>query len=403
MKYPRAIIDTSALLNNVQLLKLHAHPTKILAISKANAYGHGLVEVAQAIQGYVDGFGVARADEAELLRVAGIKKPIVLLEGFFGVLEMLRLNELALDTVVHCREQLELIVAHAHLLKPLNIWVKFNTGMNRLGFSKEELATVVDLLVKLPCVNQVNFMSHFARADGTDQESLEFTQEQISTFSYVDQLVADLKATYAQLPADKVVLPESTNTTGTAPLTAGQLLAKLQTLGWNKSLAASSGLLEYKHTAYDWERPGIVLYGISPGDKLVSQQGFQPVMSLETNLIAIHKRKPGDKIGYGGTYVVDQETYIGVIALGYGDGYPFTAPAGTPFYLNGRIVKLVGRVAMDMLTVDLGPELIDKVGDRVVAFGKELPAEIVAKHIGIIPYLLCTCLTERVSREYITS
>lgn len=354
MKYPRAIINISSLLHNLHLIRQLSPQTKVLAIVKANAYGHGLCEVAQDVFQYVDGVGVARVDEAEQIRAYGVDCEILLLEGFVGAVELFKASELGLSTVVHCFEQLELIEKYQQELLNLKVWIKFNTGMHRLGFDFAEVLEVKQRLDMITSVSQVNFMTHLSRADDLNQT--EYTQSQFVAFKQLQEL-----------------FPTQTC-----------------------SISASSGILNYKQKPGEWIRPGIILYGISPNYKPISQLGFRPVMNLETMLISIHKRKAGESIGYGGVYTIPHDTYIGVVAIGYGDGYPRLAPEGTPVYLNGRTVPIVGRVSMDMITVDLGPVLQDKVGDNVVIFGKELPIEQIAKHIGISTYELTTSLTERV-------
>lgn len=357
MKYPKAIIDIDAIINNISVIREKVKERKILAIVKANAYGHGLVNVANAIDHYVDGFGVARVHEAELLRTAGIEKRIVLLEGFMRTIELLRASELKLDIVVHCYDQLYLIEQYREHISNLSVWIKFNTGMNRLGFDQAEVEDVKARLSKIDCVKEIHMMTHLSRAENSREDS--FTQGQLSKFAQVDK-----------------------------------------TQSSNSSVCASSGILFYPEDTYDWVRPGIIMYGISPNYDSIESQGFKPVMTLETMLISVHKRVPGDTIGYGNNYTVEKDTYVGVVAMGYGDGYPRDIVPGTPVLINGRRVPIIGKVSMDMLTVDLGPEKIDKVGDQVIMFGKGLPVEEISKYNNIITYELTTRITERVEHEF---
>lgn len=224
--------------------------------------------------------------------------------------------------------------------------------MNRLGLDSSEVVEVIDRLEKLPCVTNIKIMSHLARAD--DLQNPNHSEQQFELF-------------YA-------------------------MLDKYQYEG---SISASAGIVHYQQRANEWIRPGIMIYGISPTNESIDHLGFQPAMTLETILIAKHLRNPGDCIGYGGTYEVTEPTYIGVVAIGYGDGYPRGVPAGTPMYINGRRVPIVGRVSMDMVTVDLGLDSIDKVGDKVEVFGKNIRVEELSAHYGI-SWEYPTKLTQRV-------
>lgn len=359
MQYPKAIVNLAAIINNIRTIKKLAQESKVLAIVKANAYGHGLIQVTSVIREYVDGFGVARIDEATKLRESGIKNKILLLEGFVGSIELFKLNELKLDTVVHCFEQLELIEKHQQDLTNLHIWIKQNTGMNRLGFDKDEAIEVEKRLQKLGCVDKIHYMTHLARAENLNENN--FTKQQLENFNSIYKDRQD------------------------------------------RSIVASSGILYHHDAALHWIRPGIIMYGISPGNNDIKEKGFINALTLETILISVHKRKAGDSIGYGNNYTLDHDTYVGVVAMGYGDGYLRDAKVNTPVLVNGRRVPLIGKVSMDMLTVDLGPEKIDKVGDKVILFGNGLPVEEVAAHNGIINYELTTRLTERVRHEYLYS
>ena len=259
--------------------------------------------------------------------------------------------------MVHNREQLEAL-KRAVVPSPIKVWLKIDTGMHRLGVSLDEVDYFYQELKKLPQIQpNLGFVSHFSRADELDSD---YTQVQLARF---------LQAT-----KDK----------------AGE-----------RTIEASGGILFWPEAHLDCIRPGIIMYGISPTDTVGAEFGLTPVMNLTSSLLAVREHKKGEPVGYGGIWTSPKDTKIGVVAIGYGDGYPRDVPEGTPVYLNGRIVPIVGRVSMDMLTVDLGPDSQDKVGDEVILWGKELPIETVAKYSGILSYELITKLTPRVITEYV--
>jgi len=356
MKAASATINLSALKHNLTQVRQQAPNSKVMAVVKANGYGHGLLHVAKAAQG-ADAFGVARIEEALQLRAGGIVKPVLLLEGFYssGDLPILVTNNI--QTVVHCEEQL-VALEQAELESPVRVWLKIDTGMHRLGVRPEQYADFIERLKQCPNVAKpLKYISHFGCADELDNA---ITPNQIELFS---------------------------------SLTKG--------CKGERSLAASSGLLAWPDSQFDWVRPGIIMYGVSPfSEKSGRELGYQPVMTLTSHLIAVREVKKGESVGYGATWRSERDTKVGVIAIGYGDGYPRTAPNGTPVLVNGRRVPIAGRVSMDMLTVDLGPDSQDAVGDEVILWGEALPAEEVAKHIGTIAYELVTKLTSRVEMSY---
>ena len=356
MNITHAVIDLNALQHNLKILKETAPNSKILAVVKANAYGHGIVKVAQTLTD-VYGYGVARLSEALTLRKAGIDAPIVLLEGFFEANDLTTLVNENLQSIVHSQEQLDAIL-NADLAKPLSVWLKLDTGMHRLGFHPQQFDSVYQQLQNSKNVQQpINMITHFYCADELDNPA---TTKQIKLFQ--------------------------------------QHIKKDSGL---KSLASSAAALTRSETHYDMIRPGLALYGISPfADKDADEFKLKPVMTLKSRLIAVRDHKAGESVGYGATWTATKDTKLGVVAVGYGDGYPRMAPQGTPLLINGRLVPLVGRVSMDMLTVDLGLDCADKVGDEVILWGKGLPAAQVAKHIGTISYELITKLTSRVALQY---
>ncbi|MGR5503814.1 alanine racemase [Vibrio sp. DNB22_10_4] len=356
MKAATAHINLEALAHNLACIKQQAPDSKIMAVVKANGYGHGLRHIAKSAQG-ADAFGVARIEEALQLRASGVVKPILLLEGFYSPNDLPVLVTNNIQTVVHCYEQLEAL-EQAELEVPVVVWLKVDSGMHRLGVREEQYQEFVERLHRCDNVAKpLRYMSHFGCADELENP---MTKQQIELF---------------------LSLTEGCN--------------------GERSMAASAGLLEWLPSQLDWVRPGIIMYGVSPfGDKTAAEMGFKPVMTLKSHLIAVRDVKKGESVGYGATWTSERDTKVGVIAIGYGDGYPRTAPNGTPVLVNGRKVPIAGRVSMDMLTVDLGPDALDRVGDEAILWGEELPSEEVADHIGTIAYELVTKLTSRVDMSY---
>ncbi|WP_145513928.1 alanine racemase [Yersinia massiliensis] len=357
MKAATAVIDRRALRHNLQQVRRMAPQSRLIAVVKANAYGHGLLEIAHTLQD-ADCYGVARISEALMLRSGGIVKPILLLEGFFAAEDLPILVANRIETAVHSIEQLEALEA-ASLPAPINVWMKLDTGMHRLGVRPEHANAFYQRLSACRNVVQpVNIMSHFSRAD---EPEVDTTRQQLRCF---DAFVADKPG--------------------------------------KQSIAASGGILLWPEAHRDWVRPGIILYGVSPLDQPhASHFGLQPAMALKSSLIAVREHKAGEPVGYGGAWVSERDTRLGVVAIGYGDGYPRSAPSGTPMWINGREVGIAGRVSMDMISVDLGPDANDKVGDEVLLWGVELPVEKIAACTGISAYELITKLTSRVTMEYL--
>lgn len=358
MKAATVVVNRRALRHNLQRLHELAPGSRIAAVVKANAYGHGLLESALTLTD-ADAFGVARFEEALRLRAGGITKPILLLEGFFNPHDLPVIAAENFHTAVHSVQQLEAL-EQANLSQPVTVWMKLDTGMHRLGVRPEEAEAFYQRLSQCKNVCQpVNVISHFARADELESDA---TLSQIAIFNH--------------FTADK----------------PGQL-----------SIAASNGILFWPESHLDWVRPGIILYGISPLENKpwAEELGFQPVMTLRSNLIAVRHHKKGEPVGYGGTWCAEQDTYLGVVAMGYGDGYPRSAPSGTPVLVNGREVPIVGRVSMDMISVDLGPDAKDKPGDSVVMWGDGLPVERIAEITKVSAYELVTRLTSRAVMEYL--
>ena len=352
----RARVDLAAIESNYRLAAGLAPAARTLAVVKADGYGHGAVEVARALAPRADGFGVASLEEALALRQAGIDNLIVLMAGFFAASELPELARHRLDTVVHCPEQLERLLA-APLDEPIRVWLKMDTGMHRLGLAPESFADAYQRLRGAPQVSEIILASHFSRADEPDSD---FTTRQMDTFRRSTQGL--------EAPA---------------------------------SLAKSAAVLAWPDSHRDWNRVGIVLYGISPLDRpTAATQHLDPAMELVSEIIAVRDVRAGEAIGYGGRFVCERDTRVGVIAAGYGDGYPRHARDGTPVLVNGRRARLAGRVSMDLITVDLGGLEGVAVGDPVELWGKALSAREVADACDTIPYQLLTCVTGRVPRVY---
>ncbi len=351
----QAIIDTSALQANLCHIKNHAPQQKIMAVVKANAYGHGAIRVANTIANEVDGFAVCCLEEALQLRDLNIDQPIIILEGFFHPNELATISKQDLHIVVSTATQVKQLIK-AKLDKPINVWLKVDTGMHRLGFTPKDTVSVYELIQQHNQIaDPIRLMSHLACADDLNSN---VTEQQVHIFG---ELVKYLKIEEA-------------------------------------SLANSAGILGWPETHFDWVRPGIMLYGASPFPDMIDEK-LQPVMQLESSLISVKRCYKGDAVGYGATWVCPQTMPVGVIAIGYADGYPRHAPTGTPVLINGKRVPLIGRISMDMITVDLRNQPNARVGDPVLLWGNGLPAEEIASLSGTIPYELFCNLGSRVKKS----
>lgn len=350
----RALLDAGALKHNLQQVRLHAKRARVMAIVKANGYGHGLAWVAWTLGESADAFGVSSIEEGMQLREAGVTRPICLLEGFFTADELPLLSKQRLEPVIHHDGQLKVLAQASPLLK-LTVWIKVDTGMHRLGFAPTVVPDILKQLRHSPSVADIRIMSHFARAEFPDDD---VTRSQITDFTSI-----------------------------------------CRSLEYEKSLANSAGILAWPSSHLDWVRPGIMLYGASPlMIKNAATLHLNPVMTLESALIAVQPRKKGDAIGYGGDWRCPEDMPVGVTAIGYGDGYPRHAPPGTPVLVNGQRVPTVGRVSMDMITLDLRSQPQAKIGDPVVLWGRGLPVEEVAENAGTLSYELLCHVTARVPR-----
>ena len=355
----KAVINLGACQHNLSIAKQAAPDSKCIAIIKANAYGHGMVQIAKALTD-ADAFGVARIDEAIQLREAGITTPILLLEGFSSQSELELICEQGFDSVIHNEEQIQLLEKLKN--KPINVVLKVDSGMHRLGFDPVKVADIIQRLEK--CSNAKNpfmLMTHLANADDKQDDK---TLKQIDVFY-------------------KSIESLSVNET---------------------SVANSAGILGWAQSHSSYNRPGIMLYGVSPFvNSTASIHDLKPVMTLSSKIISVKQVKKGETIGYGGTYVCDKDMTVGIIAIGYGDGYPRHAKSGTPVLVNGKRCSLLGRVSMDMICVDLSKLSEDgnaKVNDEVILWGKGLPIEEIAECSETIGYELLCSVTKRVEFIY---
>ena len=342
----RVVIDLAALQHNLSRIRSLAPVSKVMAIVKADAYGHGIERIARSLPA-VDAFGVACLDEAEQLRLLGITHPILLLEGAYSAAELVRIQVLNLDIVVHHEYQL-LMLEHASLPSPVKVWLKVDSGMHRLGFHPADVASAWQRLRQ--CQNVAEWprlMTHFAAANERDNA---MTAEQLRNFNTA----------------------------------CGHIKAEL-------SLANSAAILAWPQTHGDWVRPGLMLYGVSPmQNETAAELGLRPVMSLLSELISVKYLQRGESVGYGASWRCPEAMPVGIVAAGYADGFPRHAGTGTPIIINGQRASIIGNTSMDMLAVDLRGVRNARVGDPVELWGAGLPIEEIAQHAGTIPYeLLC--------------
>lgn len=347
-----AIIDLAAMRHNLNVARTRAPDAKVWAVVKANAYGHGLARGMRAFAD-ADGLALVELDWAIRLREMGWRKPILLLEGFFEPADLSIVAEHRLQVAIHCAEQIDMI-ERAHLASPIDVHLKMNSGMNRLGFKPEVYREAYARLKAIPAIRNISLMMHFANADDAQNQGLPMT-EQVRRF----------RSATEDLPGER-------------------------------SLANSAANLMYPELAADWVRPGIMLYGATPGAHSAAEFGLRAAMTLESEIIGVQRIAAGDAVGYGSRFIADKPMTIGVVACGYADGYPRHAPNGTPIVVDGHRTEMVGRVSMDMLAVDLTGIAEARVGSKVVLWGDALPIDEVAAAAGTIGYELMCALAQRV-------
>ncbi|MDQ3206532.1 MAG: alanine racemase [Pseudomonadota bacterium] len=349
-----ATLHTDALRHNLALLRAQAPRSRVMAMVKADAYGHGMERVARALP-QADAFGVAALSEARRLRDAGIRQPVLLLPGFDEPADIQQLRELSVSTTVHQAGQLQML-EQAPSGAPVDCWLKVDSGMHRLGFPPGQVRDAHARLAALPGVGEIVLMNHFA---SSDEPGSAVTQVQMRVF---------------------------------AEATAG--------LAGARSLANSAAVFDCPEAHADWLRPGGTLYGMSLVEgRTGADHGLRAAMSFHTRLIAVHRIARGERIGYSGTWTCPEDMPVGVAAVGYGDGYPRAAPSGTQVLVGGRRVPLVGRVSMDLVTLDLRGAPDARVGAPVLLWGPELPVEHIAVAAGTIGYDLTCGVTSRVRRD----
>jgi len=351
----RAVVVTGALRHNLQRVRAAAPTARVMSVIKANAYGHGLVPTAKALSA-TDGYAVARLEEGLALRAAGLAQRVLLLEGVFSADQLDAAVQQRFDLMVHSPEQLTLLEQRGRQGE-LHLWIKIDTGMNRLGFRVEDFADAHARLARIAGPdNAPALVTHLASADDRRDP---LTERQVQGFEDV---------------------------------TRG--------LRGERSLANSAGVLGWPTTRGDWVRPGLALYGATPFTSGHAEDfGLRPVMTLQSEVIAVKTVRVGETVGYGAAWRAERETRIAVVAAGYGDGYPRSTISGAPVAINGHRAPLVGRVSMDMVAVDVTELPAIATGDPVVLWGEGVPVEEVARCAGTIPYELLCGVSERVQYD----
>lgn len=356
MYQPTVEIDLTALRHNLAQVQQRAGQAKVVAMVKADGYGHGLIATAEALAS-ADALGVARCHEAKMLLDAGINTPVILMEGCFTDDEWAWAIANQVQFVIHNPEQLEHFL-HLNLITPVTVWLKLDNGMHRLGFAPDEFISAHHQLTAHDNCRDIVNMMHFAAADDLDDP---LNGIQIGSFEQI-----------------------------TEQLTGA------------KSVANSATILTQPSRTYDWVRPGIILYGSSPVIGSTSAEyNLKPVMTFKANIIAIKEVQAGESVGYGRDWYAKKATTVAIVGVGYGDGYPRHAKSGTPVLINGKMASLVGRVSMDMIAIELPENSNSQVGDVVTLWGQGLPAEVVAEAASTISYTLFCGITNRVAKQYI--
>ena len=347
-----AYIHVDACQHNLAVIRQQASASRLWSVIKANAYGHG---IERALKGFsaADGFALLDLDEAQRVRDAGWRGPILLLEGWFEPRDLSLVRALKLTVAVHDEEHVRMLTHSPGT--PIDVYVKLNTGMNRLGFKPDAAAAAWQMLRALPQVGAMTWMTHFANADVEDGLD--------AALQVFDRVSSEVKA-----PA---------------------------------SIANSAAIMSAPATHRDWVRPGIIQYGASPfADRTAADMGLKPTMTLRSRILAVQTLAAGECVGYGSLYRATRPTRIGVVACGYADGYPRHAPSGTPVWVasadGGKICPMAGRVSMDMLTIDITDAPSANVGTEVELWGANVSIDVVAQRAGTVGYELMCALARRV-------
>ena len=353
---PRPLVattDISAMRSNLALARSMMPGTRVWAVVKADAYGHGLANAFQAFAA-ADGLSLVELDRAIALRELGWQKPLMMMEGMFSADELENFQRYQLQPVIHNPVQLDML-QHATGAS-LHVHLKINSGMNRLGFAPEHVRETYQRLKAMSVVSNISLLTHFANAE--NPSAVLTPQRQLKRFhEYTRGINAEL------------------------------------------SLSNSAAILLQSQIACDWIRPGVMLYGGSPGERAAQDFGLQPAMTLTSELISIQQLQPGESVGYGSLFTAEHAMRIGIVACGYADGYPRHAPTGTPILVDGVRTRVLGRVSMDMLSVDLTPTPAADIGSKVTLWGDGLPIDEVAAAAGTIGYELMCAVAPRVRRE----
>jgi alanine racemase len=354
----QATIHTQALADNLNVARRHAPDARVWAVVKANAYGHGIERAFAGLRG-ADGFALLDLSEAQRVRCLGWRGPVLLLEGVFEQRDLELCSRLDLWHTVHCEQQIDMLAAHKTNV-PQRVFLKMNSGMNRLGFSPLQYRSAWTRLNALPQVDEISHMTHFSDADGA---------------SGIARQLAAFEAHTADLPGER-------------------------------TLSNSAAVLRHGSIASDWVRPGIAVYGSAPDypEHTAAHWGLQPTMTLEAKIIAVQQLQAGDTVGYGSSFVAESPLRIGVVACGYADGYPRICPTGTPVLVDGAPSRTLGRVSMDMLSVDLTQLPEAGQGSTVTLWGRAangavVPIDLVAAQAGTLGYELMCGLAARVPVE----
>ena len=353
-----ALIRLEHLSHNLNILRKAAPHSRIMAVVKADAYGHGLIQTAQALN-KADAFAVASANEAVELRSAGILHPIICLQGFSNTEQLQMIADANVQPVIHSDFQVKIL--HSQTLKQaMQVWLKIDTGMSRLGVSPNEALPVYEKLSNSKQVSKIRLMTHFAKADELNEKSI---HEQLYKFTQASENIPQCE----------------------------------------KSAANSAAALAYSNSQLDWIRPGLALYGISPYQTEQHQPDTHellPVMSLRAPLISIKTCKKGDQVGYGGSYTCTEDTKIGIVAMGYADGYPRSISTSTYASINGKHALIIGRVSMDMIALNLN-DIEAEIGTDVELWGDDIPVSEVAQSANTLSYELLCAISNKVERRYI--